>query len=287
MELSVNHSSLKIKAFLGFFENLLLGNNNKSDDLLVLNFHGTQKKFNKNFEKQIVYLNKYFSIVSPDFLGAYYSQSNKTKTSKRPVLITFDDGIKNNLFAVEILKRYNIKALFFVIPDFIDAFDQPNFYQSNIRPLIDKQIEGEKEDTTAMSWDDLKQILNEGHMIGSHSQTHLLKANMSAEQSEKEIVNSKKAISEKLGLADIKNFCAPNDSLYSVGKLQMVQLKNNYSFFHSTYPGKNLITDPYFIRRVNVECYWPLNALKFAVGRFDNLRFKDQNKRFQEIAGTI
>ena len=283
MELKVNRKALKIKSILGFLENLIFGTDNLGNDLLVLNYHGTPKKFISHFDAQMKYLSDNFCVVNPNYLNEYYSDRAIEKTAKRPLLITFDDGLKNNLNIIQTLEKFNIKALFFVVPDFIDSENQKEYYLKYIRPIV--EVDVQLEDVTAMTWTDLKFIISKGHQIGSHSKTHTLKNEFSAAESKIEIEKSKEIITSKLELGNVQNFCAPNDSLFSTGKVQMQLIKRNHKYFHSTYPGSNFIDkNPYFIRRVNVESFWSLNSIKFAIGRFDKKRFTKQNLCFQEIA---
>ena len=130
------------------------------NELVVLNFHGTQKKFIKEFENKIAFLAQHFEFLSPSNIPDY--QNRKLKNEKPFVLLTFDDGIKNNLYAAEILNKMQIKALFFVIPGFINEnvkdqkiiFSKKIFVQLLIRILIQK-----REDFTAMSWNDLQKLI--------------------------------------------------------------------------------------------------------------------------------
>ena len=86
------------------------------------------------------------------FCGAYFiglnfhlSSINSLKTSSKQVLLTFDDG-PNNLNTtrvLEVLKKHNVKVIFFV---------------------IGKNISGNE---TIM-----KQIVSDGHQLGNHSFSH-------------------------------------------------------------------------------------------------------------------
>jgi len=71
------------------------------------------------------------------------------------VLITFDDGYKDNIeYAYPILEKYKIRALFFVCPSKVE--ETPNH---NPRENY-------------MNWSDLKFLKSKGHMIGAHTMSH-------------------------------------------------------------------------------------------------------------------
>ena len=77
----------------------------------------------KTFEKEIKYLAKHnYKSITPDDLKCFINK--KYNLSKKSVLITFDDGWKNSLKAIDILDKYNMKATIFYIGS---NKDNPNF----------------------------------------------------------------------------------------------------------------------------------------------------------------
>ncbi len=259
-----------------------------ANELLVLNYHGTQKKHLSSFEKQINLLSKHFDFASPAFLDEFYS--GNVKQLKPKVLITFDDGIKNNLHAAELLAARGIKALFLIVPGFLDCREneQHDYFVKNIRPVINTAIDSLPEDTTALSREELLKVLEMGHSIGSHSYTHTLVAGkFSREESEKEISASKKRLLE-LFPTTIDSFCAPNNSLLSCGKMEMELIKKEYRYFLSTFPGSNSENkNPFFIKRSNVEAHWMEGAFIRAIGNWDRKRWAGRIDDFNKIAEQI
>lgn len=74
----------------------------------------------KNFEEQIKYLSKSYNIISTHDLVAHIK--NKISFPLNSVVITFDDGLKNNFInAFPILQKYNAKATIFLTTDYIDT----------------------------------------------------------------------------------------------------------------------------------------------------------------------
>ena len=71
----------------------------------------------EHFDKCIKYISKKFDVVLFEELVF----SEKYKKQKNIATIMFDDGYKDNIeFAAPILKKYNIKASFYVVTDCID-----------------------------------------------------------------------------------------------------------------------------------------------------------------------
>ena len=274
-----------VKAILGRTEYVFKGLNMPGDELLVLNYHGTQKKYLSAFEKQLDFLATHFEFATPEFLNEFYSV--KTLTGKPKVLITFDDGIKNNMYAAELLSSRGIKALFLIVPGFVDCpeKEQHNYFIKNIRPVINPSIDGSPEDTTALSWEELRKIAEMGHSIGSHSYTHtLVTGKFTREESEKEIELSKKRLHEILGIT-VDSFCGPNNSLLSCGELEMELIKKNYKYFLSTFPGLNTENkNSFFVKRSNVETHWMEGAFIRAIGNWDRKRWAGRIDEFRKIS---
>lgn len=73
----------------------------------------------ETFEYQIRYLTKHYNIIS---MSDYLCLVKESEREKNAVLLTFDDGYKDNYtFAYPILKKYSIPATIFLTTDFIDG----------------------------------------------------------------------------------------------------------------------------------------------------------------------
>lgn len=114
----------------------------------LITFFVFQSSFHLSFWYLIIWI-KLFAIIQ--FCGAYFiglnfhlNSVNSLNTNEKKVLLTFDDGPHANTVKVlEILKKHDVKALFFV---------------------IGKNIPGNE----AI----LKQVVADGHQIGNHSFSH-------------------------------------------------------------------------------------------------------------------
>lgn len=256
--------------------------------MVVLSYHGTPKRFFKNFEAQIRFFHNQYNIITPSQLRAFYNGS--LKATDRPFLLfSFDDGIKNNFYAAELLEKYAIRAFFFVVPEFIDTTlqEQSAYFQEKIRPFINPHVYGKPEDLSAISWLELADLNEAGHEIGSHSLTHtLVAANITSESRRQEIVESKRMIEKAIGLApdSVRAFCGPNNSLQSVGSYEMALIKQHYDLFFSSFPGTNCSPkNPYFIRRVNLEAFWLQETVQFSLSKLDWMRWKVKVKAFEKV----
>lgn len=77
----------------------------------------------QRFEQQIAYLTNRFKVITIAQWTALMDHAGRLP--ERTIAITFDDGYRNNLeFVVPILKKYGLRATFYVCPQFIEWAQQ-------------------------------------------------------------------------------------------------------------------------------------------------------------------
>jgi len=264
-----------IKGILGKLESLISNISKNRNDIIVLNYHGVQKKFIESFEWQVNFLLQNFDPITPAEFEDLIESSEDLKYSKPKFLLTFDDGIRNNLNAISILNKYSLKAYFFIVPQFVDSEDPKEFFLNNIRPIINSNIDSNLEDFTPLVWSELKTLSENGHYIGAHTNTHAMTKNFRDEQLDFEIINSKQTLESMLDL-EINAFCSINNTLESVNARAAKKIKENYKLHFTTVAGKNIPLNKHSIKRVNVESNWTDSAFKYALGNWDQKRWKQK-----------
>lgn len=269
-----------LKAIIGNFFSLSIFS--PKNQLIVLNYHGTQIKFIDNFIYQIHYLKKKYEIITPTQFEELILLKNEVKGKK--VLLTFDDGIKNNLYAINELNKLGISVYLFAVPGFINTSkeEQKFFFIRNIRPTIIPEIDSRPEDFMALSWDELIEI-SKNHTIGSHTYSHTMLKNVLDEKKLKEeLIQSKTVIENKIGIK-VNSFCSINNTLLTIGKKESEIVQHNYQYHFTTFGGNNLEIDPFLIKRINVECYWLKGAFKFALSPFEFYRWNKKILGFKHL----
>lgn len=102
-----------------------------------------------------------------------------TPLPEKPVILSFDDGWKNQYeYAFPVLQKHQMKAVFYI---FTNPIDHKNAHW--------------------MSWDDVLTLDNAGMEIGGHSRTHPILTKISHDNAklDHEILEPKKIIEERLG----------------------------------------------------------------------------------------
>jgi peptidoglycan/xylan/chitin deacetylase (PgdA/CDA1 family) len=170
----------------------------------ILAFHSIDNGINpllhespRNFEEQIRYLaeNEYKSYRVADLVTGFPDIIEQ----KKIIVLTFDDGIANFRATVcPILKKYGMTATFFI----------PTAYIENERrqPCL-KGLEVYNQ-YQMVSWQDLREMSDEGFEIGAHSHTHPKISQLTKESAKDEIERPKLILEDKLG-SRIRSFAYP------------------------------------------------------------------------------
>jgi peptidoglycan/xylan/chitin deacetylase (PgdA/CDA1 family) len=138
-------------------------------DLLVLCYHAVSADWPaalsvtpEDFENQLGHL------VERGYRGATFAQALSEPPSEPTVAVTFDDAYRSvREVALPILDTLGLPATVFV-PTAFPGRTEPMSW-----PGIEEWVGGPHEDElTCMSWDELRELADDGWEIGSHTHTH-------------------------------------------------------------------------------------------------------------------
>ena len=208
------------------------------NELRVIVYHHVEKNKYDLFLKQLSLIKKNWNFVTPKQFENHINGKHILKGKN--VLLTFDDGFNSNFFIAEtILKKLKIKAIFFVPSDFIkiiSASKSRSFIKKNI---LDKVLPRDFNSVRNMSIKNLKQLVKNGHFIGSHSKTH---ANLGLISNNKklknEIVNSAQYLENILKIK-IKHFAFTYGNYTSMSSKSLKLALSQYDFIYSGLRGNN------------------------------------------------
>ena len=142
-----------------------------------------------NFENQLEYISK------SGFNSISFNEIHKN--INKPIIITFDDGYKDNIInALPILKKYNFVSTCFVVSDFIGG---SNKWDEGHKSYVYKEL---------LTKNDLVEWLSHGMSIGSHGKSHLSLTTLNEAQIKHEIYKSKNIIQDFIG-SNIDSFSYP------------------------------------------------------------------------------
>jgi len=155
------------------------------------------------FYSHIIYFKKKYSIVSFEDIIKY----KKDEFNKNLILITFDDGYKDNyLYAYPILKHFNLQAICFISPDIIrgkELFNwDKNAYMKNRTKSIQKKFYNNEtqqlKNKNYLNWAEITIMAEDVFFFGSHTLTHANLELLSINKVRNELISSKTIIENNL-----------------------------------------------------------------------------------------
>ena len=268
------------KSIIGSAEYTLRPWKYDSDELIVLCMHSTPFDRREQAERLFDFILSHFRALDPKQLADYY---NGKLTNGPYVLFTFDDGLKNNALAAELLQQRGARAVFFVVPDFVGAPDTAVYYRTNIRQVIDSTVDHAPEDFSPLSVTQLKSLQEKGHSVESHTMSHLLRSTSSNSDVLREVSESKSWLQRNVG-SEAAMFCSPIQTNFSINAFAKRRIEEDYRYHFTTFPGLNgVMKNPGLIFRRNIEVHWSPGQIKYALGKADLSRWKDEIARFQQL----
>lgn len=266
-----------LKKLYSFFGEL------EKPQLRVIIFHNIKKKNEKKFGELILYLKKNWNIISPKIFRDHI-YNKKVIENKRNILITFDDGYKSQKIVCEkFLDPLNIKALFFVVSDFVNivskhqAFDfvNKNFY-------FDKKRIDVEEDMSNMNIIDLKQLILNGHSIGGHTRTHACLSRIKKENIiYDEVVKSCLEMEKKLNY-NIVDFAYTFGDINSINRISSNLILNHFELLYSGLRGNNLRQKSKIIRRDAINLNEPLEVIASYLNGYVDFLYKAKLKKLEK-----
>jgi peptidoglycan/xylan/chitin deacetylase (PgdA/CDA1 family) len=184
------------------------------------------------------------------------------------VLITFDDGYRDNLEnAVPILQRHGYPAVVFVPVAFLED-TRPLPHEEPLRLL------GVRNET--VGWDDLAALEAGGIRVESHGIGHQPLSDLDPAEATREIAISKLRLEERLG-REVEAYAFVKGSLadYRPEHASLVQQAGYRLAFTSVSGANGPGTDRFRLRRYNVERYPPRTFELVLAGACDLIAVKD------------
>lgn len=236
-----------------------------------------------NFEKQLLYINRNYSIISVEQLRQFLFENKKLP--KKPLLITIDDGdlsVYDN--ALPIFKKHNIPAIVFVITDLINThkpfwWNEIKYYLGNkegnlkawevknwsnnkrevyLNDLRKKSLKPELK-IQQLAITQLRVMQESGIIIANHSHTHPMYDKCTEKELVKEMELSISKLKEFSFTPDVFAYPNGNYSLMAEEILKKHDIIATFLFDHKINKGK---IDPLRISRLKINDDTPLWKLK-------------------------
>ena len=186
----------------------------------------------------------------------------------RSVLITFDDGYRDNLDnALPVLREYGYPAVMFV----------PIGYLDDTRPLPhEKALAARGLINRTLDWEELAELEAGGIRIESHGISHWPLSDLGIDEAAREITLSKLRLEERLG-RPVQAFAYAKgaEAHYEPVHVSILWQAGYEVAFTSVSGANTASTDPMRLRRYNVEPYPPRTFELVLAGACDLIAVKD------------
>jgi len=189
------------------------------------------------FDRQMALLESlgYRSVTMREVASAW---EKGLELPKNAVALTFDDGFDCLLHtALPIMQRRGLTPTVYVIAG---CLGQPNQYDRALDPTPRRILDG----------NEVRLLHSSGVEIGSHTMSHRRLTGLDDEQTERELIDSRKLLEDLLG-SPVKSFAYPYGA-YTKKARDFAQACG-YSSAVSTMSGRNNArTDRFLLRRVTI-----------------------------------
>jgi len=191
-----------------------------------------------------------------------------TPLPPRAVLITFDDGYRDNLEnALDVLGRHGYPAVLFVPIGFLDTtLPLPHEERLAKRGIVNRTLD----------WSDLPDVERGGIRVEAHGISHRALADLEVDEAAREIVLAKLKLEEALG-REVRAFAYVKGSEAHFKLVHLSLLRQaGYDIAFTSVSGANTPrTDPLRLHRYNVEPYPPRTFELVLRGACDLIAAKD------------
>ena len=195
----------------------------------------------KNFRNQLNFL----SILGFKTIDLKSFDSSNTILTGKEIIITFDDGYKDNInIAAPLLREFSFKAIFFIVSDLIG---KTNLWDKNKKNYTRVNL---------LNKNDISKLINSGHYIASQGKNHLNLNLINKSKLIDEISNSKKYL-EKIFNCKINFFSYPF-GVYNQRAIK--EVKKHYDF--------GLTTERLKLHKKHITNY---NLTRISVNRNTNI----------------
>ena len=224
------------------------------------------------FDEQMAQLRDLdYQVVDLDAVLAHYTHG--VPLPPRAVLITFDDGYRDNLAnAAQVLERHGYPAVLFV----------PIGYLDEERPLPhEERLAANGLVNGTLAWDELADLERRGIRVESHGISHRPLADLEVDEAAREIIISKLRLEERLGRpVRAFSYVKGSEAHYRPVHLSLIRQAGYDVAFTSISGANSRATDQLQLHRYNVEPYSARTFELVLSGACDLIAVKDT------VAGT-
>lgn len=168
-----------------------------------ITFHDIPDHRFEAFKNIIHWIQDNYRLAQPPDAWEMLDGQVTAETSEDKLLVTFDDGHADNYRAAKWLNQNGIRAIFFIVPSFIDRSNSKYLEYHNSRGVTAYSLQSREcaIESHGLSGSQLLEMVNMGHQIAAHNYAHRDLGKLSSiEDLNYEILNAVNAVENLTGL---------------------------------------------------------------------------------------
>lgn len=220
----------------------------------IVHYHYVFDDERVRFDEQLRFLAREFTPVS---LSQAVERLRLGKTKGDEVVVTFDDGFRNQLDnAAPLLAEHGFSACFFLVTELLDADEGKARAFCREKLHLPLPVE-------PLDWDGASRLLELGHEIGSHTRSHPNLTALAADALLDELASSREELSKRLGA--VRHVSAPYGDRVRFSEAVADGARTaGYESCASAIRGVNRSAlDLYTLRRHHLGAAWPIRELGY------------------------
>ena len=239
-------------------------------------FHATENR--DRFEQTVSHISNHHGFVDPK--NPYVEAKNTRQ--RAPVLLSFDDGFQSNhTTAATVLEEHGTRGMFFVCPGLHDLTS--NAQRDAVAANVFRGRVNASDVPSLMTWDEIGDLAERGHVIGAHGMTHTRLSTLSGGALAQEIEQAGATIKDRIGVQPAWYAWAFGD-IDSTSAEAMAVIQSAYPNCRSGIRGRNgPSVNHHAIRAEMIDCDSPIAYQALALeGGFDR-RYAKARSRLDQI----
>ena len=224
----------------------------------IVHYHSVFDDELESFARQLAFLVDTFEPVS---LTEAVKRLRMGAGEGRELAVTFDDGFRNQFRnAAPRLAEHGVSACFFLITGLVSATPHLAAQMCLDRLHLPRPVE-------PLSWEEVEELLELGHEIGSHTRTHPNLVELEPPAMEEELRSSKEELEQRLG-RPIAHVSAPyGDRARFSPEVSRAARTAGYASCSTALRGVNGAgQDLFSLRRNHLDASWPVAHLRYFLG---------------------
>jgi peptidoglycan/xylan/chitin deacetylase (PgdA/CDA1 family) len=225
----------------------------------IVHYHYVFDDERDDFGRQLDFLSSAYEPVS---LTEAVERLRQGRVGGREVVVTFDDGFRNQLTnAAPLLAERGLTACFFLVTELVSATNDEAERMCRERLHLPRPIE-------PLTWAQAGELLALGHEVGSHTRSHPELPGLAADALADELVASREELERRLA-RPVAHFSAPYGETQRFSpEVSSAAREAGYESCATAQRGRNTSAeDVYALRRDHLEAGWPVAHVRHFLAR--------------------